>query len=89
MPALLLITYTYFFLPQSRPCFSIDHFVKEKVDIKSESQGVLNLCSVFRQLVLQLLSGFSTSLGPGWGWWGNASIFVPDKSLFLEMFRLL
>lgn len=73
MPVLLLITYTFFFLPQSRPCFSINHFVKEKTDIKSESKGILNLCSVFRQLVLQLLS---TSLGPGWGVGGEMLAFL-------------
>ena len=73
MPVLLLITYTFLFLPQSRPCFSINHFVKEKTDIKSESKGILNLCSVFRQLVLQLLS---TSLGPGWDVGGEMLAFL-------------
>lgn len=72
----LPITYTFSFLPQGRPCLSINHFVKEKTDIKSESKGILNLCSVFRQLVLQLLSGFSTSLGPGWGVGGEMLAFL-------------
>lgn len=36
--------------------------------------------------MLQLLAGFSTSLGPSWK---KTGIFVSDKSFFLEMFGLL
>lgn len=75
MPALLLITYTYFFLPQSRPCFSINRFVKEKIDIKSESQGILNLCCVQTTCATVDFSVFYIS-GPWLGVGGETLAFL-------------
>lgn len=73
VPVLLLVTYTCFFLPQSRPCFSINHFVKEKIDIKVNQRVFLisalssdNLCYSCLQGFLHLWALVGVWVGKCW-----------------------
>lgn len=83
LPALLPINFT-----QCRPCFIVNGFVKEKIDIKTRQSNLPCLQTHCVSVAFRVFHIFGPKLREKKKR-KKIGLFVPDKSFFLEMLGLL